>query len=292
MVSGSYATPRPRPPIGEASMIASTCFFAAAEPSDRVGLPAAHVYPGKGEPSPRWRGRSRSGPSATSRPRARPALTPLVNAVEWVGRARGIAAGLQRFLTVGRHTPRSGPSYTNIRQALQTGTPSPRSVWQGRSVSRVSHASHGHRCTRRSSSFTGSGDSGTEPEPCGTTAPRTNLFNQHFERMALVDRATGLRVNRSSWANGTRAPRSSARMDAKVPVSLRLRRSADSRTFVRTVTFGNGGSSGAELGTFAPNASGYVVRVTVNGVPVRTIRSRRSGALQSCQVVNAVSIRS
>ena len=120
------------------------------------------------------------------------------------------------------------------------------------------------------------GDSGTEPEqPCGTSGTANEaLFNQHFERMALVDRATGL-PGQPDPELGERYSRTAVlelRMDAKAPVSLRacVEVRDGSRTFVRTVTHSaTAGSSGAELGTFATNASGYVVRVTVNGVPVR-----------------------
>src|SRR3990172_2303949 len=123
-----------------------------------------------------------------------------------------------------------------------------------------------------------SGDSGSGPEdeqPCSTTGTADDaLFNQHFIRMALVDRATGL-PGQTDPELGERYPRTSfleLRMDAKAPVSVRacVEVRDGSGKVTRSVTHSAiAGSSGAELGTFEPNAAGYVLRVTVGGTLVK-----------------------
>ena len=120
-----------------------------------------------------------------------------------------------------------------------------------------------------------SSDSGTEPAvQCASGSADEALFNQYFDRMALVDRASGL-PGQADPQLGERYPSNAVlelRMDAKAPVSVRacVEVRDGSGTVARDVSHSAAtGSSGVELGSFAANASGYVVRVTVNTTLVK-----------------------
>ena len=115
------------------------------------------------------------------------------------------------------------------------------------------------------------GDSATEANvPCSTSGAADDaLFNQYFLRMALVDGATGL-PGQPDAERGERYASTALlelRMDATAPVTIRacVEVRDGSGTIVRDASHSaTTGSSGTGLGSFPPNAAGYILRVTVN----------------------------